>query len=604
MRGVALVPALELGEIMKKRFNLRHAVAAFAVIAAVGIVGLKCARAAKMVDLVLGGPQGTPTFTAFRNANFAMHVGGIEDSNGLPNGVNQPAYEYSIPTHYGKTKWLLDLEGEHVTVVPGTDYIDLSIPANRAAIVRAQKKWLAQIGTIRIHDDCIMEVYHGQEQYAADLVQEQVAAGFKVMINNGDPYTARERDLTTPWGRVNSYASVAFIQVAIDYTDNRFTLSRFAITCAVINSYVAWDKSVIVGVFDLGGNHAALAQQFFGSSVFSNPLVYKHYNVSYAPDVNVGLQIPGGKPVVEPPVPTTLPVGINVDMTPRGPLYAPADNWWNLEVTNAPVDPNSAAIVAFVKTLGNNGYLHPDFNKDYGISVTSVDAATPLVPVLFNRYPSESDKGAPGMPIGYPIPAAAKTNTAYFENHEPGGGNGDGHLILFDGKRFLYELAYCSWNGSNWVAGCGAVFDLSTNYRRPEGWTSTDAAGLAIAPGLIRGDEVFGTKPITHALRFSVHRTNGKVWPASHSGASDAGAPPLGFRIRLKASKDISGYRPEIRKVLQALKTYGGICADRGGSSVNFQGTQDARFDPTYWNPAFHGLHIDDFEVVKLGWNP
>jgi len=356
----------------------------------------------------------------------------------------------------------------------------------------------------------------------------------------------------------------------------------FASTTSLIQGEVAAGRSVDVTLYD-DGTAGPECQQMADSTLLKNPLVHV---------------------TVDGPV-ATIPIGINVDMTARGPIYAPADNWWNLDVTNAPVDPNSVAIVAFVKSLGNNGYLHPDFNKDYGISVTSVAGDTPLVPVTFDRYPAESDVGAPGRPAGYPIPAAAKVNPAYFENHEPGGGTGDGHLILFDATRgLLYELAYCHWDGSKWIAGCGAIFDVNTNYRRPEGWTSTDAAGLAIAPGLIRGDEAFGSGPIKHALRFSVHRTNGKVWPASHSGASDAGAPPLGFRIRLKASKDISAYPASVRKVLQALKTYGGICADRGGTSVNFQGTQDARFDPAVWNPAFHGLHIDDFEVVKLGWKP
>jgi hypothetical protein len=335
--------------------------------------------------------------------------------------------------------------------------------------------------------------------------------------------------------------------------------------------------------YDPGAGAKARADQLFAS--FPQPSVTKVYTTT-----------PIG------PV-TTFPIGINVDLTARGPLYAPVGNWWNLIVTGAPVDPNSAAIVAFVKSLGNAGYLHPDFNKDYGMPLVSVDDSVPLVPVTFDRYPGESDAGAPGQPAGYPIPAAAKVDPTYFENHEPGGGTGDGHMLLINAKRgLLYELAYCSWNGSSWVAGCGACFDLNSNYRRPEGITSTDAAGLAVTPGLIRPDEVFGPSPINHALRLSVHRTNSKVWPASHSGASDAGAPPLGFRIRLKASKDISGFPAPVRKVLQALKTYGGICADRGGASVNFQGCQDARFDPAVWNPAFHSLHIDDFEVIQLGW--
>lgn len=570
------------------------------------------AHAGGWVDLC-GNTQVTPSITAFRNANFAIHIGAFVDENGIPTNLAQPRYEYLRPTKFSKTKWLQDQTGEKWTAIPGTDYTDLS-PANRAAIIRAEKKWCAQIITTRLHIDCIMETPAGREGDSAALVEELAAAGFRIMANDGDPYAAHWTDsnavtaIEKAWARINKAAAIVMIQVGIDF--GQYNFSRMVLTMSVVNYYVSIDKSVIVGVMDVDGMNWQKAQQFFGAAIFQNPIVYKHYFTSYTHDVNAGRQIPGGKDV--PTQPAQLPTGVNVDLTPRGPLYLPSDNWWNLSVVSAPVDPNSAKIVAFVKTIGNNGYLHPDFNKDFGISLTSVDPSTPLVPVTFDRYASESDKGAPGQAAGYPIPEAAKTNTAYFENHEPGGGSGDGHMLLFNG-RYLYELAYCHWDGSKWIAGCGAVFDLNTNYRRPEGWTSTDAAGLAIAPGLIRADEVYGAGPISHAFRFSVHRTNGKVWPASHSGASDAGAPPLGFRIRLKAGFDIDAHlakwpsisaadRAGVKKVLVAMKTYGAICADRGGSSVNFQGTQDARFVAAVWNPIFHAMHIDDFDVILLGW--
>jgi hypothetical protein len=166
-----------------------------------------------------------------------------------------------------------------------------------------------------------------------------------------------------------------------------------------------------------------------------------------------------------------------------------------------------------------------------------------------------------------------------------------------------FELSYASWDGSKWSAGYGAVFKLDSNYRRPEGWTSTDAAGLCVLAGLVRYDEVFGPGPINHALRCSIKRTNGYVWPASHTGARDAGAPPLGTRFRLKASKDISKYPPEIQKIFQAMKTYGLIVADRGGN-MYVQGTMDSRWNNGVLNPAFHDLHVSDFEIIKLGWKP
>jgi hypothetical protein len=124
-----------------------------------------------------------------------------------------------------------------------------------------------------------------------------------------------------------------------------------------------------------------------------------------------------------------------------------------------------------------------------------------------------------------------------------------------------------------------------------------------VLAGLVRYDEVYGAEPIRHAIRVSLKRTNGYVWPASHEGASDAGAPPLGMRLRLKASTDLSGLSPEVRKIFQAMKTYGLIVADRGGN-MYVQGTMDPRWDSETLNPAFHGLHVSDFEVIQLGWRP
>jgi hypothetical protein len=170
-------------------------------------------------------------------------------------------------------------------------------------------------------------------------------------------------------------------------------------------------------------------------------------------------------------------------------------------------------------------------------------------------------------------------------------------------NRMVYELSYASFNGSSWSAGYGAVFKVDSDYRRPEGWTSTDAAGLCVLAGLVRYDEVYGSAPINHAIRCSIKRTNAYVWPASHAGASDAGAPPLGMRLRLKASVDISGYPAPMRKIFQAMKTYGLIVADRGGN-MYVQGTLDSRWDNSVLNPAFHSLNAGNFEVIQLGWKP
>jgi hypothetical protein len=299
--------------------------------------------------------------------------------------------------------------------------------------------------------------------------------------------------------------------------------------------------------------------------------------------------------------PGQVQAGLLADMTSLGTLYSRADNWWNLEVDDAPVDPNSAKIIAAIREQGSGGRLHPDFTPNYGIPYAVVDRNTPRVPVSF-RNTAESDRGAPGAAPGYPIPAAAARDKRYLESG--GSLEGDRHLLVYDrDAQTVFELSYASYSGGRWSAGYGAVFPVTTNHRRPEGWSSTDAAGLCVLAGLVRYDEVFGSGPIRHALRCSLKRTNGHVWPASHTGARDSGGAPLGMRLRLKKSKDISKYPPHLRKIFQAMKTYGLIVADRGGN-MYVQGTMDTRWDNDVLNPAFHGLNISDFEVVKLGWNP
>lgn len=289
----------------------------------------------------------------------------------------------------------------------------------------------------------------------------------------------------------------------------------------------------------------------------------------------------------------------------------PADNWWNVDVSAAPVDPGSAAYIDFVsgRTPADptaTRHAHPDFGPPpYGIPYVTVGANQPLVPVTFSPYASESDAGAPGRPAGYPIPAIARTRAGYIEGDVAGGGgSGDRHLLVVDRARgLLFETWATRWNAaaSRWEAGSGAVFDLATNARRPDGWTSADAAGLAILPGLVRWDEVAAGTPIGHAFRVTLRATNGCVWPASHVAGGTTGALPMGARLRLKAGKDLAGYAPEVRRIFQAMKTYGLIVADNG-TDLYVSGTMDARWDNGVLNPAFGGLTADDFEVVQLGW--
>jgi hypothetical protein len=289
----------------------------------------------------------------------------------------------------------------------------------------------------------------------------------------------------------------------------------------------------------------------------------------------------------------------------------PASNWWNVDISSAPVDPQSDAIIDFIsgRTAQNptaRRQVHPDFGPPpFGFPYVGVSEHQALVAVNFSPFASESDPGAPGQPFGYPIPDLARTRSNYIEGGVAGGGStGDRHLILIDRDRWLlFETWATRWNATlnRWEAGSGATFDLSTNARRPEGWTSADAAGLAIFPGLVRYDEVASSAAVTHAFRVTVRATNGYVWPASHAAGTTAGAPPMGTRLRLKASVDITGYPAEVRKIFQAMKTYGLIVADNG-TDMYVSGTMDARWNNDVLNPAFHALDADDFEVIVLGW--
>jgi hypothetical protein len=287
----------------------------------------------------------------------------------------------------------------------------------------------------------------------------------------------------------------------------------------------------------------------------------------------------------------------------------PVTNWWNQDISTAPVDGRSQQFIDWIsgRSATNSTAvrrLHPDFGPPpYGIPYVVVSGDQARVPVVF-EYADESDPGIPGLP-GYPIPDEARTTPGYIEGGVAGGGtSGDRHLLVIDRDRWLLHETFATrWNpaANRWEAGSGAIFDLATDARRPDGWTSADAAGLAIFPGLVRYDEVFGSGEITHAFRVTTRATNGYVWPASHRAGSNASAPPLGARLRLKAGKDISGFTPELQRIFRAMKRYGLIVADNG-SDMYITGTMDARWDNSVLNPAFRSLMADDFEVIELGW--
>jgi hypothetical protein len=230
------------------------------------------------------------------------------------------------------------------------------------------------------------------------------------------------------------------------------------------------------------------------------------------------------------------------------------------------VHANSAA---YIQSIGLGDHLHADFGSgrygDYGIPFKVVSRKQKKVPIHFTAYGDESDKGP------YPIPANV---------HIEGGGQGDSHvLVLQKGKCKLYELYNAHRAGNGFNADSGAVFNLRSNRLRRSGWTSADAAGLPILPGLARADEVKRGK-ITHALRFTVSRTQaGYISPARHLASSDRNPslPPMGLRLRMKAGFDISHYRGQARIIMVALKKYGMIVADNG-SDWFISGTPDKRW--------------------------
>jgi hypothetical protein len=239
--------------------------------------------------------------------------------------------------------------------------------------------------------------------------------------------------------------------------------------------------------------------------------------------------------------------------------------------------------------------LHPDFGTVWngapnGIPYVVVSGAQARVPINFTAYGDESDPGP------YPVPPDAPVE---------GGpsGTGDRHVIVIDRDNWkLYELYRAFPTAAGWNADGGAVFDLNSNALRPAGWTSADAAGLPVFPGLVRYDEVFGRGEITHALRFTAPRTRrAYVFPARHfaSSSTDPNLPPMGMRVRLKASVDISGFPPRMQVILRALKKYGMILADNG-SSWYVSGAPDPRWNDGELN-TLKALKGSDFEVVKMG---
>ena len=298
---------------------------------------------------------------------------------------------------------------------------------------------------------------------------------------------------------------------------------------------------------------------------------------------------PTPKPTAAPTAaPTAHPTAAPTPQPTNNPAACtvfPSSNVWNKRVDGLPVDPDSAT---YMGAIGLSANLHPDFSSTawnggigYGIPFNKVTGSTPLSNVSF-RWDDESDAGP------YPIPANPKIE-----------GGSDRHILLWDTEGCnLYELFNARKSGGSWLADSGAIWDLRSNALRPNGWTSADAAGLPILPGLARYDEV-ADGAIRHALRFTAPETcTSHIYPARHD-AGDHGCasyPPMGLRIRLKSSVDISGFGPQARVILLALKRYGMLLADNG-SPMYVTGAPNAN-----WNDDdLHDLgqlEGSDFEVV------
>ena len=268
----------------------------------------------------------------------------------------------------------------------------------------------------------------------------------------------------------------------------------------------------------------------------------------------------------------------------------PADNAWNARIDGAPLHPDSDAIVARIQSTGGRR-LHPDFGENplYGIPYVVVPATQPRVPVTYVAYGDESDPGPFPIPLDAPVENGPSSD-------------GDRHvLVVQSGTCELFELYRAFRSGAGWRADSGARFDLGSNRLRPLGWTSADAAGLPILPGLVRYEEVAAGE-IRHAIRVTFQRTRrGYVLPATHfaSSSDDVDLPPMGMRFRLKASFDVSALRGQARMIATAMQRYGMIVADNG-SNWYFQGAPSGGWDDDDLG-QLKAIDGSWFEVVDTG---
>ena len=370
--------------------------------------------------------------------------------------------------------------------------------------------------------------------------------------------------------------------------------------------------SIGIGAFSLtltGSNFVSGAQVLFGGTAITTTFVSSSQLTASGSAATAGMI---GVAVQNPNPGSSTSGTVNVQVGSGGPQPSacsgmtlgqggslngfvpfPADNLWNQDISSAPVDPNSDALINFI---GASVPVHPDFGsglyngQSMGIPYIVVGAQQGFVNIIFTAYGDESDPGPMPVPANAPI-----------EGY-PAPGNGDRHVLVLDNSNcWLYELYNASVNADgSWNAGSAAVWDLLANEQRPYTWTSADAAGLPIFPGLARYDEV-ASGQINHALRFTLQFSVAAfVPPASHwaANSSNANAAPMGMRLRLKSSFDVSTFSTTNQVILNALKKYGMIMADNG-SSMYITGDPDDRWD----NSDLHllgNVTASDFDVVQM----
>lgn len=303
--------------------------------------------------------------------------------------------------------------------------------------------------------------------------------------------------------------------------------------------------------------------------------------------------------------PATTPTDPGGSPAPSGSIASiggcqvfPADNAWNRDVSADPVDPSSGALLA---QMSPDAAVHLDLGTTeeyYGIPYTVVPASQPLVPITYGTdgadYSDESDPGPMPIPLDAPIEGGSTT--------DPNPTSGDRHvLVVQQGSCILYELYNTVRTGSGFMVSSSAKWDVKIDATRPAGWTSADAAGLPILPGLLKYDEVAGDH-LTHALRFTVpHARRAYTAPASHCGQyADATLPPYGLRARLRADFDLTPYTGDALVIVKALQRYGLLFADQG-SAWYVTGTSDPRWEAALDQLRAHPVYGHDFEVLKLG---